>query len=224
MVQLASKKKKIDSPRRRLLLKLLLVAIVIFLLGKFVVQIYRIPTGSMEDTLLVGDWVVVNKLAYRFGAPQPCDIIVFKYPLNPSKTLIKRCVATEGQTVEIVGKVVSVDGKMFRDSEKDKFTDKYIIPTLYSTRDNFGPIQVPIDELFVLGDNRDNSEDSRAWGFVEKGNIKGKIDLVIFSWAPDPNAPKLRSPYVLPLIEIFFYNLYHIPDRVRWSRIGTGAR
>jgi signal peptidase I len=224
MVQLASKKKKIASPGKRLFVILLLIAIVIFLLGNFVVQIYRVPTGSMEDTLLVGDWVVVNKLAYRFGAPQPSDIIVFKYPLNPSKTLIKRCVATEGQTVEIVGKVVSVDGKMFRDSEKVKFTDKYIIPVLYSTRDNFGPIQVPIDELFVMGDNRDNSEDSRAWGFVEKGNLKGKVDLVIFSWAPDPGAPKLRSPYVLPLIEIFFYNLYHIPDRVRWSRIGTGVR
>lgn len=223
-MRLTTKKKKVASPARRFFITLVLAAIAIFLLGNFVVQIYRVTTGSMEDTLLVGDWVVVNKLAYRLKTPQPKDIIVFKYPLNPSKTLIKRCVATQGQTVEIVSKVVSVDGKIFKDPEKVKFTDKYIRPALYSTRDNFGPVQVPIDEFFVLGDNRDNSEDSRDLWFVDKDKIKGKIGLIIFSWAPDPNAPKFRSPYILPLIEIFFYNLYHLPDRVRWSRIASTVK
>ena len=214
-----SKKKKVVSARRRFFTILIVAAIVVFLLGTFVVQIYRIPSGSMEDTLLVGDWVVVNKLVYQFKNPRPGDIIVFKYPLNPSKTLIKRCLAIEGQTIEIVDKVVYVDGKIIGDPEKVKFTDKYIRPAIYSTRDNYGPEQVPMDGLFVLGDNRDNSEDSRNFRCVDKDKVKGKVGFIIFSWTPDPKAPKFRSPYITPLIEIFFYNLFHFPNRVRWNRI-----
>ncbi len=224
MVSLSFKKKKTVSSTRRTLYRLFLAGIIIFLFGTFVAQVYRIPSGSMEDTLLVGDWVVVNKLVYRFKAPRGGDVIVFKYPLNPSKTLIKRCVATEGQSVEIKDKIVYVDGKMLRDSENVKFTDHYIRPVIYSTRDNFGPIQVPKDGLFVMGDNRDNSEDSRDWGFVDKDKLKGKIGLLVFSWAPDPGAPKFRSPYILPLLEIFFYNLFHFPDRIRWNRIGSTVK
>ena len=224
MVPLTPKKKKVAFPRRQPIITLIVAAIVIFLSGTFVVQIYRIPSGSMEDTLLVGDWVVVNKLVYRFKSPKPADVIVFRYPLNPSKTLIKRCLATEGQTAEIVNKVVYVDGKMTGDPEKVKFTDKYIRPAIYSTRDNYGPIQVPMDGFFVLGDNRDNSEDSRSFRCVYKDNVKGKAGFIIFSWAPDPNAPKFRSPYIIPLIEIFFYNLFHFPSRIRWNRIGDKVK
>lgn len=217
------KQEKIVSPRRRFLFILIVAAIVIFLLGTFVVQIYRIPTGSMEDTLLAGDWVVVNKFIYRFKSPKAGDIIVFKYPINPSKTIIKRCMATEGQTVKIIDKVVYVDGKMVLEPEKVKFADKYIRPVAYSNRDNYGPIQVSLDGLFVLGDNRDNSEDSREFRCVDKDQVKGKIGLVLFSWAPDPRAPKFRSPYIIPLFEIFFYNLFRFPDRVRWNRILSGV-
>jgi len=214
-----TKQKKVVHPLGRFITTLIVILIAFFLLSAFVAQIYYIPTGSMENTLLVGDCVLLNKLAYRLGKPQPGEVIALKYPLNPSKTIIKRCLATEGQTVEIVDKVVYIDGNTFREPVGAKFTDKFIKPAIYSRRDNFGPQQVPMDALFVLGDNRDNSEDSRDFGFVDKNGLKGKISIILFSWKPDPNAPKLRSPYILPLIEIFFYNLYHLPDRVRWDRI-----
>jgi len=214
-----AKQKKVASPLGRFVTTLIVILVAFFLLSAFVAQIYYIPTGSMENTLLVGDYVLLNKLAYRFKKPQPGEIVALKYPLNPSKTIIKRCLATEGQTVEIVDKVIYTDGNIFRDPAGVKFIDKFIKPGIYSRRDNFGPQQVPMDALFVLGDNRDDSEDSRDFGCMDKNGLKGKISLILFSWKPDPRAPKLRSPYILPLIEIFFYNLYHLPDRVRWNRI-----
>lgn len=214
-------KKKIKSNLLPCLQVVVLALIIGFALRAFVVSAYRIPSKSMEDSLLSGDFILVNKLAYNYADPGPGDVVVFKYPLNPDKNFIKRCVATEGQTVQIINKVLYVDGVKAQNPEWENFTDPHTISAEYSTRDNFGPYQVPKGQIFVLGDNRDNSEDSRFWGFLEKRHIIGKAIMVYWSWRQDPNAPRFRSPYITPLIQMFFYYLVHIPTSVRWSRIGA---
>jgi signal peptidase I len=204
--------------------KVVLLAILIaILLRAFVVQAYKIPSSSMEDSLLGGDFILVNKIYYHYKEPKAGEVIVFKFPLNPSKDMVKRVVATEGQTVEIINKIVYVDGKIVPDPLLAKHTDPRILPVDYSTRDNFGPAQVPAGHLFVLGDNRDDSQDSRDWGFLDMSYIKGKAMFVYWSWTIDPYAPKFRSPYITPLLEIIFYNLGHLSERLRLGRIGTGV-
>lgn len=197
-----------------------LALIIGFVLRAFVVSAYKIPSHSMENSLLSGDFVLVNKLAYDYGDPRPGDVVVFKYPLNPEKSFVKRCLATEGQTVQIKNKVLYVDGVIVQNPEWENYTDPHILPKQYSTRDNFGPYQVPKGQIFVLGDNRDNSKDSRLWGFLEKRHIIGKPLIIYWSWEQDPNAPRFTPPYIIPLIQIFFHHLVHIPTNVRWSRIG----
>jgi signal peptidase I len=217
-------KANIKSNIREYIQIIVLSLIIAFVLRAFVVSAYKIPPHSMEDSLLSGDFILVNKLTYNFGDPQPGDIVVFKYPLNPDKTFIKRCMATEGQTVQIKNKVLYVDGVRVHNPEWENYTDPLVLPPEYSTRDNFGPHQVPIGQIFVLGDNRDNSRDSRFWGFLEKRYIIGKPIIVYWSWKQNPNAPKFGPPYITPLIHMFFYYLIHFPTSVRWTRIGDMVR
>ncbi|HEX7078875.1 MAG TPA: signal peptidase I [Candidatus Eisenbacteria bacterium] len=180
----------------------IVLAVVITFRG-VVAQAYQIPTGSMERTLLVGDYLYINKMLYgseidigfqghrffyhRFPAfrePKPGDIIVFRYPVNPRQDFIKRCVAVGGQTVEIRNKVLFVDGK--RQVEPYAVhDDARILPREVTVRDNFGPITVPKGSLFMMGDNRDNSLDSRFWGPLKEGMVKGKAMFTYFSWDPD---------------------------------------
>jgi signal peptidase I len=214
--------KRKEKPSIKGYIEVIVLAILIaFILRTFVVQAYKIPSSSMEDLLLGGDFILVNKIYYHYKEPRPGEIIVFKYPLNPSKDMVKRVVATEGQTVEIINKIVYVDGKMVPDPILAKHIDPRVLPQDYSTRDNFGPAQVPAGHLFVLGDNRDDSQDSRDWGFLDMNYIKGKAIIVYWSWAIDPHAPKFESPYIIPLFEIIFYNLGHLTERLRLGRVGT---
>jgi signal peptidase I len=198
----------------------ILIALVIaVILRIFVVQAYRVESASMEDTLQVGDFLFINKFIYQFREPAPGDIIVFEYPLNPTKDYIKRVVAVEGQTVEVIAKDVYIDGQPVVDPEEAKHGDRKLIPAELSTRDYFGPKQVPPGQLFVMGDNRDDSKDSRFWGFVDKRAVKGRAFLTYFSWRPDPNAPKWSSPYIDKVFSIIYYNVTHFPWRVGWSRL-----
>jgi signal peptidase I len=197
----------------------LVIAIV---LRTFVVQGYRIPSSSMEDSLLKGDFVLASKLAYRFGdEPKPGDIVIFDYPLNPSKNFIKRIIAKSGETIQIINKRLYIDGEIADSRYPMKHMDPQIYPAEYSNRDNFGPFEVPPGHYFVMGDNRDNSQDSREWGFLERKHIQGRVFLVYFSWAPDPSAPEFSNPYITSFFNILFYNLVHFTERVRWERIGT---
>ncbi|MGB2696421.1 MAG: signal peptidase I [Candidatus Zixiibacteriota bacterium] len=198
-----------------------LALLIAFVIRAFLISAYKIPSKSMENTLLSDDFILVNKLAYDFTDPKPGDIMVFKYPLNPEKTFIKRCIATEGQTVQIVKKVLYVDGEKVKNPKWENFTDPLVLPEEYSTRDNFGPYQVPKGQIFVLGDNRDESLDSRFWGFLEKRHIIGKPIIIYWSWQQNPDAPRFKSPYIIPIAHMFFYYLVHIPTNVRWSRIGN---
>jgi signal peptidase I len=198
----------------------ILIAIVIaVILRMFVVQAYRVSSGSMENALMEGDFVFVNKFCYRFAEPQINDVIVFEFPMNTSKDYIKRIVALPGQTVEIRNKQLYVDNQPVPDREGVIHKDPQLLPEIYSQRDVFGPLTVPANQYFVLGDNRDDSQDSRFWGCLDRGHIKGKAVFIYFSWAPDPSAPTIGPPYIFDFFASFFYNLIHFPGRVRWDRL-----
>ncbi|MDF1544208.1 MAG: signal peptidase I [bacterium] len=192
------------------------------LLRLFVVSAYRVSSSSMEGALYEGDYIFVNKLAYEFGTPpQADDIIVFKYPNNPTKDFIKRIVATPGQTVQVADKVVYVDNEVAKIPIYSKNVDQRIIPGDLSFRDNFGPYTVGPDEYFVLGDNRDDSKDSRFWGPVPLENVRGKALFVYWSWQPDPDAPGWGFPYIVDAIQWVGYGIYNFPSHIRWDRLGS---
>ena len=174
----------------------------------FIIQPFKIPSGSMEDTLLVGDQLMAIKFLYgikipftdkhilKIRDPEPRDIIVFTFPDDPSKDFIKRCIATGGQRVEIRNKVVYVDGVEQKLPEHAKFLDNFILPynqplrENLHRRDNIPEFVVPDDMFFMMGDNRDNSNDSRFWGFVPYKNIIGKAFIIYWSW--DENSSLFR--------------------------------
>ena len=147
----------------------------------------------MQNTLLIGDYILVNKFIYGIKVPfteitiipikdpQRGDIIVFKYPEDPSKDFIKRVVAVGGDTVEIKDKVVYVNG-VRQHNEHAIHVDKRIYPGSFQPRDNLKPRTVPKGKLFVMGDNRDESNDSRFWGFVNVSAVRGKAFLIYWSW------------------------------------------
>jgi len=169
--------------------------ILALLIRTFVVQAFKIPSGSMIPTLLIGDHILVNKFLYGtqipftdkkiliFREPEKGDIIVFKYPENPTKDFIKRVIATEGDTIEEKNKVVYVNGEPVTETYAYHYD-----PTMLSAndrRDTFGRILVPKDKIFVMGDNRDHSYDSRFWGFVDEKEVKGKAFIIYWSWDSD---------------------------------------
>lgn len=215
----------------------LLVAVGIALfIRTFLLQAFRIPSASMQGTLLIGDFLLADKITYGPKVPftgwkvpglrDPVvgDVLIFEYPLDPDRDFIKRCVAVAGQTVEIRDKVLYVDGQRAVDPPFSMYTDPRILPkdTTNSVRDNYGPKKVPGGAIFVMGDNRDNSEDSRYWGFLPLEAVKAKARILYWSWAPDPEAPEWTG--VLSMPSMLFYNLFHLPERVRWSRLGRIVR
>jgi signal peptidase I len=161
-------------------------------LRAFVIQAFRIPSESMVPTLLVGDFLFVNKFEYGpkipfthirlpgYRKPHRGDVIVFQWPQNPSKDFIKRCIATGGQTIEVRDKRVIVDGDTLREPYVVHI-DSSVHPAGYDVRDYFGPFTVRPDELFMMGDNRDNSNDSRFWGPVNMDLVKGRAMFIYFS-------------------------------------------
>jgi len=168
------------------------------LIRTFIIQAFKIPSGSMIPTLLIGDHILVNKFLYGtkipfsdkrvllFKKPQRGDIIVFKYPENPSKDFIKRVVAVEGDVIESKNKVVHVNGNKVNEPYA-QHTDDSMRPMGIEPRDNFGPVIVPQGKYFVMGDNRDQSYDSRYWGYVDMKDIKGKALILYWSWDGDKN-------------------------------------
>jgi signal peptidase I len=172
----------------------IIIALVLALfIRTFIIQAFKIPSGSMIPTLLIGDHILVNKFIYGvknpvtgdmwipYKTPQRHDIVVFRYPQNPSQDFIKRVVAIPGDTVEIINKQLYVNGTLFEEPAAI-FLDSHIFPKGTQPRDNFGPITVPPDSLFVMGDNRDNSHDSRFWKFVNIKELKGKAFMLYWSW------------------------------------------
>src|SRR5262245_24111297 len=170
-------------------------------LRAFVIQAFRIPSESMRDTLLVGDFLFVNKFEYGpkipfthirlpgLRAPRRRDVIVFQFPQDPSKDFIKRCIGTGGETIEIHDKQLTINGRPPAEPYVIH-SDPSIRPSGYDYRDNFGPFTVPPDELFMMGDNRDNSNDSRYWGPLKLDLVKGRAMFLYWSWNPEKNWPR----------------------------------
>lgn len=187
---------KIKSKIREFIEGIIAAVLIALLITTFVIKMYKIPSRSMVPTLLVGDQLVVNKLIYGIKIPyfrntiipitdpQRGDIIVFIYPKDRSLDFIKRVIGIGGDTIEIQDKKIFINGKVFTDNT-GIYTDKIIYPGSVQPRDNFGPVTVPKGSLFVLGDNRDESMDSRFWGFVDLKDVQGKAFIIYWSWNHD---------------------------------------
>lgn len=214
------------------------IAVCLFLVMRaFLVEAFKIPSGSMERTLLVGDFLLVNKLVYgaeipfvdrtlpALRQPERGDVIVFQWPSDPTKNFVKRLVGVPGDTVAMLDGVLLLNGKpqseeyvTHSDPGADPAGDDfrwqrdYLIRSAQATRsyhpsrNNWGPMIVPEGNYFVLGDNRDNSLDSRYWGWVPDSMVKGQPLLVYYSYAPDT-------------AESFSWL-----TNVRWTRIGSRIR
>ena len=145
------------------------------------IQAYKIPAGSMLPTLEIGDHILVDKSIYKKQRVEHGDLIVFPFPKNPSIEYIKRVAGVPGDKIEIKNKKLYLNDSA-QDPSQITFSSSTILPSTSSPRDNFGPITVPDNALFVLGDNRDNSYDSRFWGFVPLDTVKGKVVNIYWSW------------------------------------------
>jgi signal peptidase I len=218
-----------------------LAIILALFLKTSVVEAYKIPTASMEDTLLVGDFLLANKFIYgarlplvnwrlpAFREPERGDVVIFIYPGDGVTKYIKRCVGTPGDTVVVRDKKLYVNGRRFPDEAYAKYIDRTRSgqpniqrrrPGGQNTRDNFGPYVVPPNSYFMMGDNRDNSSDSRVWQSVHKNLILGEAIMVHWSW----NESILPSPEVsvsdpLSVPRLFAYNFVHFFQKVRWGRL-----
>ena len=185
--------KKTKSTFREYAEAIVVALVLALLIRTFVVQAFKIPSGSMEPTLEIGDHILVNKFIYgikipftrlSFGAwtqPKRGEVIVFIYPLEPEKDFIKRVIGVPGDTVRIVNKKLYINGAEAQDPHA-VYKEDTVLPGDAQKRDNFGPITVPPGKIFVLGDNRDRSLDSRFWGFVPLEDVKGKAFIIYWSW------------------------------------------
>jgi signal peptidase I len=198
----------------------LVIAVVLALfIRTFVVQAFKIPTGSMEQNLLIGDHLLVNKFVFgptispieRAVLPMKDikrkDVIVFKYPEEPERDFIKRVIGLPGETVELRNKRVFINGKQLDEPYVYYLEDPPPIPQememsseVQGTGDprvQYGPVTVPPGQYFVMGDNRDNSQDSRYWGFLPRENVKGKALVIYWSYDPDAGLSGLRWNRIL---------------------------
>lgn len=185
---------------------IILAVVIAFFVRTFIIQAYKIPSGSMKPTLLIGDHLLVTKFNYGvklpllrsmlipLGQPKRGDIVVFIYPEDRSKDFIKRMVGLPGDTIEVREKKVFINNLPWNDPY-GRHVDSLMIPGAVQPRDNFGPVTVPAGSYFVMGDNRDESYDSRFWGFVKQEDILGKALIIYWSWNSEESG-------------------------VRWSRIG----
>lgn len=202
--------KKPKSKVQEYIEAIIIAVLIAVFIRTFIVQAYKIPSRSMVPTLLVGDHLLVNKFIYGVKIPyfrktiipvtnpKRGDIVVFIYPNDRSKDFIKRVIGIEGDTIEIKNKKIFLNGREYTD-QFGIYSDSTIYPGTVQPRDNFGPVTVPPNSLFVMGDNRDESADSRYWGFVDLKDVEGKAFIIYWSWNRE--------------------------DRnLRWTRIGTLLR
>lgn len=170
-----------------------IAVILALLIRTFVVQAFKIPSGSMEPTLLVGDHILVNKFIYGvkipfirntlipISKPQRDDVIVFIYPHDTSKDYIKRVVGLPGDRIEIFDRKININGTLY-DDKHGVYAEVRNEGSLNMAKKRNRPIIVPENHLFVMGDNRDHSSDSRVWGFVPLKSVKGKAFIIYWSW------------------------------------------
>ncbi|PKN53104.1 MAG: signal peptidase I [Deltaproteobacteria bacterium HGW-Deltaproteobacteria-13] len=191
-----TKDEKPKSKAKEYIESIIIAILIALFIRTFIVCAYKIPSRSMVPTLLVGDHILVNKFIYGVKIPllrktiipvkepQRADIVVFIYPNDRSKDFIKRVIGIGGDKIEIKNKKIFVNDTEFKDSY-GIFSDSNILPQSMQPRDNFGPVTVPKNTIFVMGDNRDESLDSRFWGFVDLKDVEGKAFIIYWSWNRD---------------------------------------
>jgi signal peptidase I len=242
MINIADKDKTPTEPNRpgsiRAVAEVVLWFAFFMVLRTSVFATYMIPSGSMENTLLIGDFIVCNRFIYgarlpmtdfRLPAvedPQAGDVVVFLYPGDGQTRYIKRCVAVGGDTVEVRDKQLFVNGVASTDAAGAKYIDRNAAGErrIVAKRDNFGPYVVPTDHFFMMGDNRDNSNDSRFWHpekSVSRDKIVGRASFIHWSWndaiRPAPEV-SLSDPLSVP--RLFAFNIVHFFEKARFGRIG----
>jgi len=186
---------------------IVIAVLIAFFIRTFIIQAFKIPSGSMKPTLQIGDHILVTKFIYgikipiirktmvSISEPKRGDMVVFIYPEDRSKDFVKRVIGIGGDNIEIRNKKIYLNGLPYNDNY-GVYTDDMIIPGAAQPRDNFGPVTVPPGSIFVMGDNRDQSYDSRFWGFVDLRDVLGKAFIIYWSWNNDEH-------------------------NVRWSRLGN---
>jgi signal peptidase I len=213
----------------------IVIAVILALfIRTFVVQAFKIPTGSMENNLLIGDHLLVNKFVFGpsesrierailpMGTIKRGDVIVFKYPEEPDRDYIKRVIGLPGETVEMKNKKIFINGVPLDEpyvhflEPPSTETDVHEVTSI-DVRERYGPITVPPNQYFVMGDNRDNSQDSRYWGFLQRDYIKGKALLIYWSYEAEREDYETEGPgaTLRGLGSVFA----HFFTRTRWDRM-----
>ena len=213
----------------------IVIAVILALfIRTFVVQAFKIPTGSMEETLLIGDHLLVNKFVFGpaatgaerallpIGTIKRRDVLVFKYPEEPARDFIKRVIGLPGETVELREKKVYINGTALDEPyvhflSPPSGPSEFHEVTSFDVRERYGPVTVPPDHYFMMGDNRDNSQDSRYWGFLPRENIKGKSLVIYWSYQAEREdyQDKSAGATVKGLVSVFA----HFFTRTRWDRM-----
>jgi signal peptidase I len=220
------------STAREYFESIVIAVILALFIRTFVVQAFKIPTGSMENNLLIGDHLLVNKFVFgpvagdlerRLLPMAPIrrgDIVVFKYPDEPERDFIKRVIGLPGETLEVRHKKVYIDG-----SPLDEPYVHFLTPpsteqqevTSFDVREQYGPVQIPDGHYFVMGDNRDNSQDSRYWGFLPRGYVKGKALMVY--WSYEAGRDEVAGGGLGGSIRRLASVVVHFFTRTRWERL-----
>ncbi len=227
------------TPRRKSTIReyfesIVIAVILALFIRTFVVQAFKIPTGSMENNLLIGDHLLVNKFVFapslssfeRALLPErPVrrgDVIVFKYPGNRERDFIKRVIGLPGETLEVRTKRVLINGKPLDEPyvhylEPPQSPSAYAEVTSSDLRERFGPVAIPAGKYFMMGDNRDNSEDSRYWGFLSQDDIKGRAVLIY--WSYESTTEDYEQTGIGATIKDFYTVITQFFTRTRWGRM-----
>jgi signal peptidase I len=222
------------STAREYFESIVIAVILALFIRTFVVQAFKIPTGSMEENLLIGDHLLVNKFVLGpaptsvergllpIGTIKRRDIIVFKYPEEPDRDFIKRVIGLPGETIELRDKKVYVNGQPLDEPyvhflQPPSGESEQHEVTSFDVRERYGPVTVPANHYFVMGDNRDNSQDSRYWGFLPRENVKGKALLIYWSYEAgrEEYQDESTGATVRSLASVFV----HFFTRTRWDRM-----
>jgi signal peptidase I len=222
------------STAREYLESIIIAVILALFIRTFVVQAFKIPTGSMENNLLIGDHLLVNKFVFGptmwpierallpIGTIRRRDVLVFKYPEEPDRDFIKRVIGLPGETLEVREKKVYINGAPLDEPYAHYLTpaadeSQYHEVTSFDVRERYGPVTVPPNQYFMMGDNRDNSQDSRYWGFLPRENIKGRALLIYWSYEADRQdyQDEGAGATIKGLASVFT----HFFTRTRWDRM-----
>ena len=214
----------------------IVIAVILALFVRtFLLQAFKIPTGSMENNLLIGDHLLVNKFIdaptatglertlLPIGQIRRGDVLVFKYPVEPDRDFIKRVIGLPGETLELKEKKIYINGKPIDEPyvhflEEPRRNAELSEVTSSDVRENYGPVKVPPNQYFMMGDNRDNSADSRYWGFMPRDYVKGKALLIYWAYESEREdyEDESASATVKGLASVFM----HFFTKTRWDRLG----